>query len=68
MSANKARRIKARQDGFLIAVIADEDTSTGFLLAGVGQNESGVGPNYFVVDPSKSLLSCLRLDVASRDC
>ena len=36
----------------LIAVIGDEDTVTGFLLAGVGDakpKKSKAGPNYFVV-------------------
>jgi len=47
------RTIKSREGGFLIAVIGDEDTATGFLLAGVGQNEAAHGSNYFVVDPSK---------------
>jgi ATP synthase (F/14-kDa) subunit len=37
---------------YLIAVIGDEDTITGFLLAGVGQNDGVHDPNYFVVDPS----------------
>ena len=35
-----------------------QDTATGFLLAGVGQNEPNKSSNYFVVDPSKNLLSC----------
>jgi vacuolar-type H+-ATPase subunit F/Vma7 len=37
---------------YLIAVIGDEDTITGFLLAGIGQNDGVHDPNYFVVDPS----------------
>lgn len=46
-----SRRLKSRPGGFLVAVIGDEDTATGFLLAGVGENDPGKGGNYFVVDP-----------------
>ena len=35
--------------GKLIAIIGDEDTVTGFLLAGVGQRDSA-GANFLVVD------------------
>lgn len=38
----------------MIAIIGDEDTATGFLLAGVGDNQPTRGPNFFVVDPSTS--------------
>ena len=34
--------------GKLVAVIGDEDTVTGFLLAGVGQRD-GTGTNFFTV-------------------
>ncbi|KAK8809650.1 hypothetical protein WA158_000593 [Blastocystis sp. Blastoise] len=34
----------------LIAVIGDEDTVTGFLLAGAGDNTGREGSNYFVAD------------------
>ncbi|GMH33175.1 hypothetical protein BSKO_01009 [Bryopsis sp. KO-2023] len=37
-------------DGALIAVIGDEDTVTGFLLAGVGQLDVRRRGNYLVVD------------------
>ena len=37
------------EQGLLIAVIGDEDTVTGFLLAGVGQRDSQ-GANFLVVD------------------
>lgn len=47
------RVIRSREGGYLIAIIGDEDTATGFLLAGVGDNQPTHGPNYFVVDPSK---------------
>ena len=36
----------------LIAVIGDQDTVTGFLLAGIGQRDAD-GPNFLVVDASK---------------
>lgn len=45
-------RIKTRSGGYLIAIIGDEDTATGFLLAGVGEKEATSGSNYFVVDDS----------------
>lgn len=48
------KALKAREGGYLIAVIGDEDTATGFLLAGVGENHVTNGANYFVVDPSTS--------------
>jgi vacuolar-type H+-ATPase subunit F/Vma7 len=53
--ASATRRVKSRPGGSLIAVIGDEDTATGFLLAGVGENDASAGPNYFVVDSSTSL-------------
>ena len=34
----------------LVAVVGDEDTVTGFLLAGVGEASAGVPSNYMVVD------------------
>ena len=39
--------------GKLICVIGDEDTVTGFLLAGVG-HKTASGENYFVVDSKTS--------------
>lgn len=48
------RVIKSREGGYLIAIIGDEDTATGFLLAGVGDNQPSRGPNFFVVNPSTS--------------
>lgn len=43
-----------RQDGSLIAIIADEDTITGFLLAGVGNVDLRRRKNYLVVDSKTS--------------
>ncbi|KMS93308.1 hypothetical protein BVRB_032790, partial [Beta vulgaris subsp. vulgaris] len=37
--------------GALLAIIGDEDTVTGFLLAGVGDRTAGA-PNFLVVDNS----------------
>ncbi|KAL6550472.1 V-type proton ATPase subunit F [Orobanche minor] len=39
----------------LIAVIADEDTSTGFMLAGVGNVDLRRKTNYLIVD-SKTMV------------
>lgn len=44
---------RGRQQAGLIAVIGDEDTVTGFLLAGVGHRDKK-GSNFFVVDPQKT--------------
>lgn len=49
------KTLKSRVGGYLIAIIGDEDTATGFLLAGVGENHITNGSNYFVVDPSTSI-------------
>jgi V-type H+-transporting ATPase subunit F len=38
------------QEGSLVAVIADEDTITGFLLAGVGDVDLRKRSNFLVVD------------------
>jgi len=38
----------------LIAVIGDEDTVTGFLLAGIGNRDRQNQVNYLVVDPEKT--------------
>ncbi|KXZ47529.1 hypothetical protein GPECTOR_34g688 [Gonium pectorale] len=42
------------QDGMLLAVLADEDTITGFLLAGVGNVDLRKKKNYLVVDSKTS--------------
>ncbi|MEW5306463.1 MAG: hypothetical protein WDW38_007406 [Sanguina aurantia] len=43
------------QDGLLLAVIADEDTITGFLLAGVGNIDTRKKSNYLAVDSKTSV-------------
>jgi V-type H+-transporting ATPase subunit F len=43
-------RAAASEDGALLAVIADEDTITGFLLAGVGDVDLRRRSNFLVVD------------------
>ncbi|GIL82318.1 hypothetical protein Vretimale_7283 [Volvox reticuliferus] len=42
-------------DGMLLAVLADEDTITGFLLAGVGNVDLRKKKNYLVVDSKTSV-------------
>mmetsp|Transcript_21948 Transcript_21948/g.53622 ORF Transcript_21948/g.53622 Transcript_21948/m.53622 type:complete len:162 (-) Transcript_21948:50-535(-) len=42
--------LKNSGKGHLIGVIGDEDTITGFLMAGVGHVEAAKASNYFVVD------------------
>jgi V-type H+-transporting ATPase subunit F len=52
MSSNAPQDVSdllEEEQGLLIAVIGDEDTVTGFLLAGVGQRDSQ-GANFLVVD------------------
>lgn len=41
----------------LVAVIGDEDTVTGFLLAGVGERNSKGEANFFIVDDRKKKIS-----------
>ncbi|PNH04215.1 V-type proton ATPase subunit F [Tetrabaena socialis] len=41
-------------EGMLLAVLADEDTITGFLLAGVGNVDMRKKRNYLVVDSKTS--------------
>eukprot|EP01117_Protostelium_nocturnum_P005191 TRINITY_DN1888_c0_g1_i3.p1 TRINITY_DN1888_c0_g1~~TRINITY_DN1888_c0_g1_i3.p1 ORF type:complete len:125 (+),score=41.59 TRINITY_DN1888_c0_g1_i3:101-475(+) len=43
-------KVKNREGGFLIGVIGDEDTVTGFLLPGVGQVDAKRNKNFFVVN------------------
>jgi len=51
-----AARLQAVRDGRgkLVAVIGDEDTVTGFLLAGVGHRDSS-GSNFLIVDKNTSV-------------
>jgi len=46
----KGARIKPRPDGAMFAAIADEDTITGFLLAGIGNVDTKRHTNFLVVD------------------
>ena len=53
-----AHRMRYRQgEERLVAIIGDEDTVTGFLLAGVGDDDprKSRGPNFFVVNKSTPL-------------
>ena len=38
----------------LVAIIGDEDTVTGFMLAGIGQRDKVNGSNFFIVDAEKT--------------
>jgi len=42
-------KIKSREDGFLIGIIGDEDTVTGFLLSGIGSVDAKRTKNFYVV-------------------
>eukprot|EP01087_Luapelamoeba_hula_P016126 TRINITY_DN492_c0_g1_i1.p1 TRINITY_DN492_c0_g1~~TRINITY_DN492_c0_g1_i1.p1 ORF type:complete len:128 (+),score=19.09 TRINITY_DN492_c0_g1_i1:24-407(+) len=42
-------RIRAKEGGSVVAVIGDEDTITGFLLAGVGDLGAKRNPNFLMV-------------------
>jgi len=44
----------AKPIGALMAIIGDEETVTGMLLAGVGDKDGRNRSNFFVVDPSKT--------------
>ena len=43
----------ARKGTLAIAVIGDEPTVTGFLLAGIGERHSKYGTNFLIVDKGK---------------
>ncbi|KAL4190709.1 hypothetical protein AMTRI_Chr07g26130 [Amborella trichopoda] len=49
----------------LIAMIADEDTITGFLLAGVGNVDLRRKTNYLIVDSSTPVANMIRFLVDS---
>mmetsp|Transcript_4984 Transcript_4984/g.10998 ORF Transcript_4984/g.10998 Transcript_4984/m.10998 type:complete len:122 (-) Transcript_4984:92-457(-) len=49
---------KQQTPGGLIAIIGDEDTVTGFLLAGVGHRDAK-GQNFLVVDPAKTKIDAI---------
>mmetsp|Transcript_1411 Transcript_1411/g.2061 ORF Transcript_1411/g.2061 Transcript_1411/m.2061 type:complete len:122 (-) Transcript_1411:222-587(-) len=61
--------IQNNPEGLLLAVIADEDTITGFLLAGVGNSDLRKKTNYLVVDSKTSVktIEAAFKDFASRD-
>jgi len=55
MPAPKGRvKIKSRDGGYLVAMIADEDTITGFLLAGTGNCDAKKQKNFYVVSSKSS--------------
>eukprot|EP00897_Mesotaenium_endlicherianum_P009469 jgi/Mesen1/8550/ME000484S07928 len=55
MAASAVAAAASRPDGSLIAIIADEDTITGFLLAGVGNVDLRRKKNFLVVDSKTSV-------------
>jgi vacuolar-type H+-ATPase subunit F/Vma7 len=59
-------RFKTLEEGHLIAVIGDEDTITGFLLAGTGHVE-GVkrSANFLVVTSSMFFLNRMRTEMTN---
>jgi V-type H+-transporting ATPase subunit F len=44
-----ARKLKSGQEG-LLSIIGDEDTVTGFLLAGIGDIDQKKNANFLIVD------------------
>lgn len=56
-------------DGALLGVIADEDTITGFLLAGVGNVDARKKSNFLVVDSKTSVkaIETFFKELAARD-
>lgn len=53
----------------LIAVMGDEDTVTGFLLAGIGQRDKQTGEtNFLVVTPDGGLLESLHPCISHMSC
>eukprot|EP01088_Endostelium_zonatum_P020922 TRINITY_DN7948_c0_g1_i1.p1 TRINITY_DN7948_c0_g1~~TRINITY_DN7948_c0_g1_i1.p1 ORF type:complete len:130 (+),score=35.72 TRINITY_DN7948_c0_g1_i1:114-503(+) len=49
MAAKGKFRVKNREGGMLVAVIGDEETITGFLLAGTGEMNSKRQSNFLLV-------------------
>lgn len=54
MASGESKGGDVSDAGHLIAVIGDEDTVTGFLLAGIGHRDAA-GTNYLVVDSDTPL-------------
>jgi len=42
-------KIKSRDGGYMMAIIGDEDTATGFLLSGVGHSDAKKQKNFYIV-------------------
>eukprot|EP00242_Pyramimonas_sp_CCMP2087_P007059 CAMPEP_0198198406 /NCGR_PEP_ID=MMETSP1445-20131203/1880_1 /TAXON_ID=36898 /ORGANISM="Pyramimonas sp., Strain CCMP2087" /LENGTH=132 /DNA_ID=CAMNT_0043867963 /DNA_START=67 /DNA_END=465 /DNA_ORIENTATION=- len=55
MADDAPQASRAAAEPGLIAVIADEDTVTGFLLAGVGNVDARRKPNFLIVDSKTSV-------------
>ena len=50
--ANRAKILKDAESRNLVAIVADEDTVTGFLLTGIGERNHKGETNFIVVDES----------------
>jgi len=64
------QRFKSSKEGSFIGIIADEDTVTGFLLAGIGDVHRQRGENFLVVDgktPQQRIVDFFRKLVARPD-
>lgn len=60
-----AKKVFKKSEGTsLVAVIGDEDTVTGFLLAGIGERNTKGETNFLIVGPS---LKSLILDTPSKE-
>eukprot|EP01119_Soliformovum_irregulare_P004423 TRINITY_DN1541_c0_g1_i1.p1 TRINITY_DN1541_c0_g1~~TRINITY_DN1541_c0_g1_i1.p1 ORF type:complete len:127 (-),score=23.99 TRINITY_DN1541_c0_g1_i1:47-427(-) len=49
MTAVGKGKIRSREGGYYLAIIGDEDTTTGFLLSGVGNSDAKKQKNFFIV-------------------
>merc|ERR1712216_511750 len=47
---NASHKLTMEGEGALVSMIADEDTGTGFLLAGIGDIDGGKMSNYTLVE------------------
>lgn len=50
MSKDKRLTAKEMQERDTMAIMGDEDSVTGFLIAGIGQGAGGKGTNFYICD------------------
>ena len=55
MAAHGKTKLRSPETGSLLAIIGDEDTVTGFLLAGIGELNSKRTKNFLIVDNKTKL-------------